>query len=54
MEKKKPTYDLAGFRLEFCSVAALRMTRTAQDCVLAVTAIRRNLDRRSQAGGARR
>lgn len=36
MEKKKPTYDLEGFRLEFCSVAALRMTRTAQDCAWAL------------------
>ena len=30
MEKRKPTCDLEGFREEFCSVGALRMTRTAQ------------------------
>jgi motility quorum-sensing regulator/GCU-specific mRNA interferase toxin len=29
MEKRKPTYDLEGFRTELCSAAALRMTRTA-------------------------
>lgn len=34
MEKRKPTYDLEGFRQEFCSVRALRMTRTAQDATL--------------------
>ncbi|HEX9399452.1 MAG TPA: type II toxin-antitoxin system MqsR family toxin [Anaeromyxobacter sp.] len=34
MEKRKPTYDLEGFRQEFCSVKALRMTRTAQDATL--------------------
>jgi len=32
VEKRKPTYDLEGFRQEFCTVRALRMTRTAQDC----------------------
>jgi motility quorum-sensing regulator/GCU-specific mRNA interferase toxin len=31
MEKRTPTYDLAGFRAEFASVRALRMTRTAQN-----------------------
>lgn len=31
MEKRKPTYDLEGFRQEFSSVRALRMTRTAQN-----------------------
>lgn len=31
MEKRKPTYDLEGFRQEFCSVRSLRMTRTAQN-----------------------
>lgn len=31
MEKRKPTYDLEGFRAEFSSVRALRMTRTAQN-----------------------
>lgn len=36
MEKKKPTHDLEGFRLQFCSVAALRMTRTAQDAAWAL------------------
>jgi motility quorum-sensing regulator/GCU-specific mRNA interferase toxin len=34
MEKRKPTYDLEGFRQEFCSVRALRMTRSAQDATL--------------------
>ncbi len=34
MEKRTPTYDLAGFREEFSSVRALRMTRTAQDATL--------------------
>ena len=34
MEKRTPTYDLAGFREEFCSPKALRMTRTAQDTAL--------------------
>ena len=34
MEKRKPTYDLEGFRQEFSTVAGLRMTRTAQDCAL--------------------
>ena len=32
MEKKTPTYDLEGFRQEFRSVQALRMTRTARNC----------------------
>jgi len=32
MEKRKPTYDLEGFRAEFCSPAALRMTRAAMQC----------------------
>ena len=32
MEKKTPTYDLEGFRREFCSAAALRMTVTARNC----------------------
>ena len=32
MEKRAPTYDLEGFRREFCAVRALRMTRTARDC----------------------
>lgn len=31
MEKRTPTYDLEGFRQEFCTVGALRMTRTAQN-----------------------
>ena len=34
MEKRKPTYDLDGFRQEFSSAKALRMTRTAQDATL--------------------
>ena len=34
MEKRTPTYDLAGFRKEFSSVRALRMTRTAQNTTL--------------------
>jgi motility quorum-sensing regulator / GCU-specific mRNA interferase toxin len=34
MEKRKPTCDLEGFRQEFCSVKALRMTRSAQDATL--------------------
>jgi len=34
MEKRTPTYDLEGFREEFCSPKALRMTRTAQDTAL--------------------
>jgi MqsR (Motility quorum-sensing regulator) toxin of toxin-antitoxin system len=34
MEKRKPTYDLEGFRQECSSVKALRMTRTAQDATL--------------------
>jgi motility quorum-sensing regulator/GCU-specific mRNA interferase toxin len=34
MEKRTPTYALAGFREEFSSVRALRMTRTAQDAML--------------------
>jgi motility quorum-sensing regulator/GCU-specific mRNA interferase toxin len=34
MERRKPTYDLEEFRQEFCSVRALRMTRTAQDATL--------------------
>ena len=34
MEKKTPTYDLEGFRQEFCSVNTLRMTRTAQEAAL--------------------
>lgn len=36
MEKRKPTYDLEGFRQEFRTVAALRMTRTSQDTTLAL------------------
>ena len=36
MEKRRPTYDLEGFRLEFCSVQALRMTRTAQNTAWAL------------------
>ncbi len=34
MEKRKPTYDLEGFRREFRATRALRMTRTAQDATL--------------------
>lgn len=34
VEKRIPTYDLDGFRQEFCSTKALRMTRTAQNDVL--------------------
>jgi len=34
MEKRTPTYDLTGFRNEFSSVRALRMTRTAQDATM--------------------
>ena len=34
MEKRTPTYDLEGFRKEFWSPKALRMTRTAQDTAL--------------------
>lgn len=34
MEKRTPTYDLAGFRKEFSSVRALRMTRTAQNATM--------------------
>lgn len=36
MEKRKPTYDLEGFRQEFRAVRALRMTRTARDCCFAL------------------
>ena len=36
MEKRTPTYDLEGFRQEFASIGALRMTRTAHDCALAL------------------
>jgi motility quorum-sensing regulator/GCU-specific mRNA interferase toxin len=36
MEKRKPTYDLEGFRQEFCTVRALRMTRTAQNTAWAL------------------
>jgi motility quorum-sensing regulator/GCU-specific mRNA interferase toxin len=31
LEKRTPTYDLDGFRQEFSSASALRMTRTAQN-----------------------
>ena len=34
MEKRIPTYDLAGFREEFSSIRALRMTRSAQNATL--------------------
>lgn len=34
MEKRAPTYDLAGFRQEFVSVRSLRMTRTAQNATM--------------------
>jgi motility quorum-sensing regulator/GCU-specific mRNA interferase toxin len=34
MEKRKPTYDLEGFRQEFRTARALRMTRSAQDATL--------------------
>ena len=30
MEKRKPTYDLEGFKSEFCTVERLRMTGTAR------------------------
>lgn len=30
-EKRKPTYDLASIKAEFCTVKALRMTRAARD-----------------------
>ena len=36
VEKRVPTYDLEGFRQEFCSAQALRMTRTAQNSALAL------------------
>lgn len=36
MEKRKPTYDLEGFRQEFRTSKALRMTRTAQNTALAL------------------
>lgn len=36
MEKRRPTHDLEGFRKEFCSVRALRMTRTAQNTAFLV------------------
>jgi len=34
MEKRKPAYDLEGFRQEFSTAKALRMTRTAQEATL--------------------
>jgi hypothetical protein len=34
MEKRKPTYDLDGFRQEFSSKRAARMTRSAQEATL--------------------
>ncbi len=43
MEKRKPTYDLEGFRLEFCAVKALRMTRTAQDATLRLGLLREDV-----------
>ncbi len=36
MEKRTPTYNLEGFRQEFSTPRALRMTRTAQDTALAL------------------
>lgn len=36
LEKRKPTYDLEGFRQEFATVQALRMTKTAQDTTMAL------------------
>jgi motility quorum-sensing regulator/GCU-specific mRNA interferase toxin len=34
MEKRTPTYDLAGFRKEFSSVRSLRMPRTVQNATM--------------------
>ena len=36
MEKRKPHYDLASIKATFATVDALRMTRTAHDCALAL------------------
>ncbi|MEY4515388.1 MAG: hypothetical protein RLZZ450_7510 [Pseudomonadota bacterium] len=36
MEKRKPTYDLESIKAEFCSVQALRMTRSARTSVFAL------------------
>ena len=32
MEKRTPAHDLEGFQREFCTIPALRMTRTARNC----------------------
>ncbi len=34
MEKRRPTYDLDSIKSEFCTVARLRMTRTARNDAL--------------------
>jgi len=36
MEKRRPTYDLASIKVEFATVAALRMTRSARDAAFAL------------------
>ncbi len=36
MDKRKATFDLEGFRQEFCTTRALRMTRTAQNACFAL------------------
>jgi motility quorum-sensing regulator/GCU-specific mRNA interferase toxin len=36
VEKRKPHYDLASIKATFATVDALRMTRTAHDCALAL------------------
>jgi len=36
MEKRKPTYDLESIKCDFCSVARLRMTRSARDAAFAL------------------
>lgn len=36
MEKRKPHYDLASIKATFITVEALRMTKTAHDCALAL------------------
>jgi motility quorum-sensing regulator / GCU-specific mRNA interferase toxin len=36
VEKRKPHYDLASIKTTFRTVEALRMTKTAHDCALAL------------------
>ena len=36
MEKRTPAYDLSGFQMEFTTVRALRLTRTASTFALAL------------------